>query len=60
MVVFIVACASTYTFGYAFAYGKNYFIGITYYFTSFSMSENTSERNEIKWSLFMLTCSLTG
>lgn len=60
MIVFIVACASTYTFGYAFAYGKNYFIGITYYFTSFSMTENTSERNEIKWSLFMLTCSLTG
>jgi Amt family ammonium transporter len=56
----IVSCFSTYTFGYAFAFGKNYFIGTTYYFTSFSMNENVSERNEIKWSLFMLTSSLTA
>lgn len=60
MVVFIFACFSTYTLGYAFAYGKNYFIGMTYYFTSFSMSDNVPERNEIKWSLFMLTASMTS
>ncbi len=60
MVVFIFACFSTYSLGYAFAYGKNYFIGMTYYFTSFSMSDNVTERNEIKWSLFMLTASLTS
>lgn len=60
MVVFIFACFSTYTLGYAFAYGKNYFIGMTYYFTSFSMDDNVTERNEIKWSLFMLTASMTS
>jgi len=37
LVVFIIACFSTYTLGYAFAYGQNYFIGTTYYFTSFSL-----------------------
>ena len=60
MVVFIFACFSTYSLGYAFAYGKNYFIGMTYYFTSFSMDDNVTERNEIKWSLFMLTASMTS
>jgi len=60
LVIFIFACFATYTFGYAFAYGKNYFIGTTYYFTSFSMDENTAERNEIKWSLLMLTSSMTA
>ncbi len=60
MVVFIFACFATYTFGYAFAYGKNYFIGTTYYFTSFSQDENATEKNEIKWSLFMLTASMTA
>jgi ammonia channel protein AmtB len=60
VLIFIFACFCTYTFGYAFAYGKNYFIGVTYYFSSFSMNENVSERNEIRWSLFMLTTSLTA
>jgi hypothetical protein len=48
------------SFGYAFAYGSNYFIGTTYYFTSFSNDLNASEANEIKWSLYMLTTSLTA
>lgn len=60
MAIFIFACASTYTLGYAFAYGKNYFVGVTYYFSSFSSSDNMTERNEIKWSLFMLTTSMTS
>lgn len=60
MVVFIFACFATYSLGYAFAYGKNYFIGVTYYFTSFSMDYNVTERNEIKWSLFMVTASMTS
>lgn len=58
--ILIFSCFATYTFGYAFAYGKNYFIGTTYYFSSFSMDENVSERNEIRWSLFMLTASMTA
>ena len=58
--IFIFACFSTYTFGYAFAYGQNYFIGLTYYFTSFPSSANDTEKNEIKWSLFMLTASMTA
>ena len=60
MVIFIFSCFATYSFGYAFAYGKNYFIGTTYYFTSFSMNENSTEKNEIKWSLLMLTSSMTA
>lgn len=60
LLILIFSCFSTYTFGYAFAYGKNYFIGTTYYFSSFSMDENVTERNEIRWSLFMLTASMTA
>ncbi len=60
LVIFVLACAATYSFGYAFAYGSNYFIGTTYYFTSFSNDSNASEANEIKWSLYMLTTSLTA
>ena len=60
LVIFIVSAFSAYTFGYAFAYGKNYFIGTTYYFSSFSKDDNKIEKNEIKWSLFMLTSSLTA
>ena len=58
--IFILSCFATYSFGFAFAYGKNYFIGTTYYFTSFSMDENTSEKNEIKWSLLFVTASMTA
>jgi ammonia channel protein AmtB len=60
IVIFVFACFTTYTFGYAFAYGENYFIGMTYYFSSFSESDNTTEKNEIKWTLFMLTSSMTA
>lgn len=60
IMIFVLACFATYTFGYAFAYGKNYFIGTTYYFTSFSVQDNETEKNEIRWSLFFLTTSMTA
>ena len=58
--VFIISCFATYSFGFAFAYGSSYFIGIKYYFTSFSIDTNTAEKNEIKWTLLFACASLTA
>lgn len=58
--IFIIACFSTYTLGYAFAYGDSYFIGIKYYFTSFSVDQNTYEKNEMRWILLFVASSMTA
>lgn len=56
--VFIISCFSTYSLGYAFAFGSSYFIGIKYYFSSFSIDMNALEANEIKWTLLFTSSSL--
>ena len=58
--VFILSCFATYSFGFAFAYGESYFIGIKYYFTSFTIDTNAVEKNEIKWTLLFACASLTA
>lgn len=60
IVILILSCFSTYSFGYAFAYGESYFIGVKYYFTSFSQEEAVDEKNEMKWILLTLTASMTA
>ena len=60
LIILITSCFTTFSFGYAFAYGQSYFIGIEYYFTSFSVSDNTTERNEIKWVLLFAAASMTA
>eukprot|EP00347_Sterkiella_histriomuscorum_P003745 403363109 len=59
-IIFITSCFTTFSFGYAFAYGESYFIGIKYYFTSFTVTDNTEERNEIKWVLLFVAASMTA
>lgn len=59
LIIFIVSCLATFSFGYAFAYGESYFMGIKYFFTSFSEDENTQEKNEIKWVLMFSAASMT-
>lgn len=59
-IIFIMACFTTFSFGYAFAYGESYFIGVKYYFTSFTVSDNTTERNEIRWVLLFSASSMTA
>ena len=58
--ILIMTCFTTFSFSYAFAYGESYFIGVKYYFTSFSMNDNTTERNEIKWVLMFAASSMTA
>ena len=44
MVIFCFSCFAVYSLGYAFAYGSTYFIGLTFYFTSFSSTDQSAAR----------------
>lgn len=59
MVVLVISCLATFSFGFAFAYGESYVIGTKNYFTSITKNDPEEEQNEIKWIQLFATCALT-
>jgi Amt family ammonium transporter len=59
MVIFCIAALSTYSLGYAFAYGGTYIIGFSDYFTTFTYN-GTDEGEQIQWVLLFAANNMTA